>query len=116
MSAGNFTQSWCCFIANCRNPTELHCCRYGLDALAYDEIDSPEAITLRKWRFKETKLKLMAEIDRNHPGKIKKDRQGKIIYDEKVHGEDVLILVRVDKATGREIEPVNSTREQASMQ
>ena len=89
--------------------------RYGLDALTYDEIDTPEEAALRERRFKDAQLKMMAEVDRKQPGKFKKDRQGRIIYDEKVHGEDALILVRLDKATGREIEPVNATREQASM-
>jgi len=89
---------------------------YGLDAYTYAVDETQIQLARRKENFKQAKLKMMAEMAKKFPEHIERDSQGNIIYDEAKHGEDALILVRIDKKTGQEIEPVNTTREKASME
>lgn len=37
------------------------------------------------------------------PGVIPVDRNGEVIWDENKHGQHVVIVTRIDKATGKEV-------------
>ncbi|KAI1608819.1 hypothetical protein EDD36DRAFT_94440 [Exophiala viscosa] len=75
---------------------------YGVSPLPYLKEQSLAEIEARKAKFKEAALKLKRELLRTPEGRtyIKTNARGEPLWDESIHGEFVVLVVKINKGDG----------------